>query len=174
MAVILKVIISEYATSDVSPMAQNLLNYIAKDRPDLGTAATAGKEQEQEIVYPYTYDPAENHLYLLVVKRAAIKLNAMKVRISDHNKKYYSIRNLNVNSVLLDDVRYMITVGNFENAEEAMDYYERISGDAYVFGELGTGNITETVISIKNYPIFYREKDVDLYKSFFDKYYLGD
>jgi hypothetical protein len=98
----------------------------------------------------------------------------MKVRISDHNKKYYSIRNLTVNSVLLDDVRYMITVGNFENAEEAMDYFETISGDAYVFGELGSGNFTETVISIKNYPIFYREKDVDLYKEFFEINYLGN
>jgi len=174
MATLLKVIISDYASSDVSSMATELLNYIARDRPDLGTAAMRGESKEPEIVFPFTFDPSENHLYLLVVKRAAIKLNAMKVRISDHNKKYYSIRNLTVNSVLLDDVRYMITVGNFENAEEAMDYYERISGDAYVFGELGTGNFTETVISIKNYPIFYREKDVDLYKKFFEKNYLGN
>ncbi|MEE4256198.1 MAG: tetratricopeptide repeat protein [Bacteroidales bacterium] len=174
MATVLKVIISDYASSDVSSMATELLNYIARDRPDLGTAAMRGESKEPEIVFPFTFNPSENHLYLLVVKRAAIKLNAMKVRISDHNKKYYSIRNLTVNSVLLDDVRYMITVGNFENAEEAMDYYERISGDAYVFGELGTGNFTETVISIKNYPIFYREKDVDLYKKFFEKNYLGN
>lgn len=174
MAVILKVIISDFASSDVSPMAQDLLDYIAKDRPDLATAAMSGKDQEPELVSPYTFDPGSNHLYLLVVKRAAIKLNAMKVRISDHNKRYYSIRNLTVNSVLLDDVRYMITVGNFENAEEAMDYYEMISGDQYVFGELGTGNFTETVISIKNYPIFYREKDVDLYEKFFEKNYLEE
>jgi len=174
MATVLKVIISDYASSDVSSMAAELLNYIARDRPDLGTAAMRGKSKEPEVVFPFTFDPSENHLYLLVVKRAAIKLNAMKVRISDHNKRYYSIRNLTVNSVLLDDVRYMITVGNFENAEEAMDYFERISGDAYVFGELGTGNFTETVISIKNYPIFYREKDVDLYKKFFEKNYLGN
>lgn len=174
MAMVLKVILSDYASSDVSNMAAHLLNYIAKDRPDLGTAAMKGKNKEPEVIFPFTYDPSENHLYLLVVKRAAIKLNAMKVRISDHNKKYYSIRNLTVNSVLLDDIRYMITVGNFENAEEAMDYYGKISGDPYVFGELGTGNFTETVISIKNYPIFYREKDVDLYKKFFEQNYLGN
>jgi len=174
MAVILKVIISDYASSEMSPMAQDLLNFIAKDRPDLGTAEMSTSKDQAEFESPFTYEPETNHLYLLVVKRSAIKLNAMKVRISDHNKKYYSIRNLNVNSVLLDDIRYMITVGNFENAEDAMDYYEMISGDIYVFGELGTGNFTETVISMKNYPIFYREKDVDLYEKFFEKEYLGN
>ncbi len=174
LASILKVIISDYPGSDVSPLAQDLLDYIAKDRPDLGTGSGTESMEEPELVSPYSYEPETDHLYLLVVKRAAIKLNAMKVRISDHNKKYFSIRELTINSVMLDDIRYMITVGNFENEEDAMEYFNMISGDAYVFGELGTGNYTETVISMKNYPIFYREKDVDLYKKFFEKYYLID
>jgi hypothetical protein len=96
----------------------------------------------------------------------------MKVRISDHNKKYYSLESLTINSVLLDDLRYMITVGNFENADEAQDYFNDITGDPYVFGELGTGNYTETIISMKNYPVFYRDKDVDLYEKFFEINYL--
>ncbi len=172
LASVLKLIISDYPGSEVSPMAQDLLNYIAKDRPDLGTGTLTASSEEPELVSPYSYDPDSDHLYLLVVKRVAIKLNAMKVRISDHNKKYYSLRELTINSVLLDDVRYMITVGNFANEEDAMDYYNMITGDAYVFGELGVGNYTETVISMKNYPIFYREKDVDLYNKFFENNYL--
>ena len=174
LAAVLKVIISDYPASDVSPMAQDLLDYIAKERPDLGTGFASASLEEPELVSPYSYDPGTDHLYLLVVKRAAIKLNAMKVRISDHNKRYFSIRELTINSVLLDDIRYMITVGNFENEEDAMEYFNMISGDVYVFGELGTGNYTETVISMKNYPIFYREKDVDLYEKFFEKNYLND
>jgi len=174
LAAVLKVIIGDYPASEVSPMAQDLLNYIAKERPDLGTGFASASVEEPELVSPYSYDPETDHLYLLVVKRAAIKLNAMKVRISDHNKRYFSIRELTINSVLLDDIRYMITVGNFENEEDAMEYFNMISGDVYVFGELGTGNYTETVISMKNYPIFYREKDVDLYKEFFEKNYIND
>ncbi len=174
LAAVLKVIISDYPASDVSPMAQDLLDYIAKERPDLGTGFASASLEEPELVSPYSYDPGTDHLYLLVVKRAAIKLNAMKVRISDHNKRYFSIRELTINSVLLDDIRYMITVGNFENEEDAMEYFNMISGDVYVFGELGTGNYTETVISMKNYPIFYREKDVDLYEKFFEMNYLND
>jgi len=174
LASVLKQIIVNYPSSEIAPMAQDLLSYIAKDRPDLGAGMIASDSEEPpELASPYSYDPDTDHLYLLVVKRVAIKLSAMKVRISDHNQKYHSIRKLTVNSVLLDDLYYMITVGNFESDEEALDYFNTISGDPYVFGELGVGNYTESVISMKNYPIFYREKDVDLYERFFEINYLN-
>jgi hypothetical protein len=172
LASVLKVIMAKYPDSEVGPLAQDLLNYIAKERPDLGGAGISGEPAKPAFESPYSYEPNTNHLYLLVVKRAAIKLSAMKVRISDHNKKYYSLESLTINSVLLDDLRYMITVGNFENADEAQDYFNDITGDPYVFGELGTGNYTETIISMKNYPVFYRDKDVDLYEKFFEINYL--
>jgi tetratricopeptide (TPR) repeat protein len=172
LAVILKEIIRNYPSSEVKPMAQDLLSYISRDRPDLGTGEEATAPKEPELQSPYTYEPADNHLYLLVVKRQAVKLNAMKVRISDHNKKYFSLRELTINSVLLDDIRYMITVGNFSDAADAMGYFNQITRDPYVFGELGTGNYTEAVISMKNYPIFYREKDPDIYERFFEAKYL--
>jgi hypothetical protein len=175
LASVLKQIIRDYPSSEVSPMAQDLLSYIARDRPDLGAGIIpTDSEEPPELVSPYNYDPNSDHLYLLVVKRVSIKLSAMKVRISDHNKKYFSIRELTINSVLLNDIYYMITVGNFENADEALDYFNIISGDPYVFGELGVGNYTETVISMKNYPVFYREKDVDLYQRFFEVNYLNE
>lgn len=173
LAVALKQIITDYPTSDVKPLAQDLLNYISKDRPDLGgTSAQAGQQDTLVFTSPYTYEADGIHLYLLVIKRAAVKLNAMKVKISDFNKKYFSIRQLTINSVLLDDKRYMITVGNFENAEDALNYLEDISGDPYVFSDLGSGNYDESIVSMKNYPIFYKEKDVNLYLEFFERNYL--
>jgi hypothetical protein len=109
---------------------------------------------------------------MLVVKRQAVKLNAMKVKLSDHNKKYFSLKGLTINSVLLDENRYMITVGNFADAKEALAYLKATSGDEYVFSDLGSGNYTETVISMKNYPIFYKDKNVNLYMRFFEIKYL--
>jgi tetratricopeptide (TPR) repeat protein len=174
MAVVLKKIISDFPDSEVGPMAQNLLNYISKDRPDLAQPSGGPETETPAFTSPYIYDPDDTHLYLLVVKRHAIKLNALKVRISDHNKKYFSLRQLTINSVLLDDFHYMVTVGNFDNAADALDYYIKTKQNAYVFGELGTGNYTETVIAMKNYPVFYREKDTELYKKFFDINYLDE
>ncbi len=172
LAVALKHIIIEYPTSEVKPMAQDLLNYISKDRPDLGGGFTTQIQVDTTFISPYVYDANGVHLYLLVVKRQAVKLNAIKVKFSDHNKKYFSLKALTINSVLLDENRYMITIGNFENADEALDYLNITSGDEYVFSDLGSGNYTEAVISMKNYPIFYKDKDVKLYERFYKKEYL--
>ncbi len=173
LAVALKFIVTNYPNSEVKPLAQNLLDYISKDRPDLATGVS---QVQQDTVFqsPYTYDPNGIHLYLLVVKRQAVKLNAMKVKLSDHNKKYYSTKALSINSVLLDETRYMITVGNFESAAIAMKYFNQTSGDEYVFSDLGIGNYSEAVISMKNYPIFYKDKGVNLYLRFFEIEYLDD
>jgi tetratricopeptide (TPR) repeat protein len=173
LAVALKFIITNYPNSEVKPLAQNLIDYISKDRPDLGTGVSQ-VQQDSVFQSPYTYEPNSIHLYLLVVKRQAVKLNPMKVKISDHNKKYYSLKELSINSVLLDGNHYMITVGNFESAAEALKYFNKISGDAYVFSDLGVGNFSEAVISMKNYPIFYKNKGVNLYLEFFEIEYLED
>ncbi len=175
LAVALKDIITNYPNSEIKPQAQDMLDYIAQDRPDLSDGTTAGAEEEEEVISsPYSYEPNSIHLYLLVVKRQAVKLNAIKVRLSDHNKKYFSLKGLTINSVLLDDMHYMITVGNFADADEALDYLELTSGDDYVFAELGTGNYDEAVISMKNYPIFYKDKNMKLYLKFFEIEYLKD
>ncbi len=171
LASALKDLIRMYPTSEVKPMAQNMLDYIAKDRPELGNQASQAAAGDSTFKSPYTYDPKTTHLYMLVVKRVAVKLNAMKVRISDHNKNYFSTKELNINSVLLDDNHYLITVGNFPNATEAMEYLKKTSRDPYVFGDLGTGNYTEALISIKNYPIFYKDKNTKLYEKFFELNY---
>ena len=172
LAVALKHIITAYPVSEVKPMAQDLLDFISKDRPDLSGGSSSQAQADTALQSPYTYDPNGIHLYLLVVKRQAVKLNAIKVKISDHNKKYFSLKELTINSILLDDSRYMITVGNFENGDEAMDYLNITSGDEYVFSDLGSGNYTEAVISMKNYPIFYKDKDVNLYERFYEMEYL--
>lgn len=174
LAVALKDLIVRYPSSDVKPMAQDLLDIISKDRPDLGGGSTSKQQTDSSFSSPYTYDPDGIHLYLIVVKRNAVKLNAIKVKFSDHNKKYFSTRELTINSVLLDDQRYMITIGNFEDADDALDYLQKTSRDPYVFSDLGTGNYTEAVISMKNYPIFYKDKNTSLYKKFFEIEYLED
>jgi len=171
LAVALKELIVRYPSSDVKPMAQDLLDVISKDRPDLATASSS-QQTDTAFTSPYTYDPNGIHLYLIVVKRNAVKLNAIKVKFSDHNKKYFSLENLTINSVLLDDQRYMITVGNFANGEEALDYLRVTSRDPYVFSDLGSGNYTEAVISMKNYPIFYKDKNTKLYEKFYEIEYL--
>ena len=110
-------------------------------------------------------------LFMLLVKKEAIKLNPIKIKISDFNKKYFRLEDLIINSVLLDRKYYLITVGNFANASKALNYYKAIARNRYVFSDLPAGNYSQYVISSENYPIFYNDKNTDLYSKFFEKYY---
>ncbi|MBE9492297.1 MAG: hypothetical protein IMY70_05380, partial [Bacteroidetes bacterium] len=107
-----------------------------------------------------------------IVKRQAVKLNPTKVKISDFNKKYYRITKLTINSLLLNNNQYLITVGNFKNAAMALHYYNSIKDNRYVFSDVAKGNYDQFIISTDNYPVFYKDKNIELYELFFMKEYL--
>ena len=66
----------------------------------------------------------------------------------------------------------MITINNFYDAQKAVDYYLSIKVSPYVYNKLeNVGDYSDFVISVENYPIFYKNKDTNLYKRFFEKNY---
>jgi hypothetical protein len=98
-------------------------------------------------------------------------VNALKIKISDFNKKNNSIDNLSTSSLFLDDTRQMITVSNFENQEKAMTYFTAITKSQYVITTLDETGWTPFVISVDNYPILYKNKDIEAYSTFFEENY---
>ncbi len=173
LVVELKRIIKEYPDSEVKPTALDILNYIVKDNPEFADETTIQPVQAADTLmkFPYNYDPKATHLYMMLVKKQAVKLNPIKVKISDFNKKYFRLKDLVINSVLLDRNYYLITVGNFDDAQKALNYFNAIGRNRYVFSDLSPGNYEQYVISSDNYPIFYNDKNMDLYSKFFKKYY---
>ena len=66
----------------------------------------------------------------------------------------------------------MITVNNFEDSQKATNYFLSIRDNEYIFTKLNqTGNFDQFVISAENYPIFYRNKNIQQYLTFFTKNY---
>ena len=73
---------------------------------------------------------------------------------------------------MLDGKRTIVSIGNFENKEEADRFYVALVNDEYVFSGLSPDDYDVVTISIGNYPIFYKEKDVEGYLLYFNEYYL--
>jgi hypothetical protein len=77
-----------------------------------------------------------------------------------------------VNSLLLENGRQLITVNNFDNSETAMNYFMGILNSKYIFTKLeNAGEYFNFVISVENYPVLYRNKDIPQYLRFFEKNY---
>ena len=168
----LRKIIIRYPTSSVKPLADNILSHLTNDNAEKKKNKNAEKKLRKS---PYkNHKKKDSHFYVFVVntKEVNIPVHSLKVRISDFNSENYKLRKLNINSVLLDDKHQIITVGNFSNDEAALSYLNHISSNEYVNANLPRESHDCFVISTSNYPIFYREKDVAVYKEFFKTDYL--
>lgn len=166
----LKQLIDTFPNTEVTPLAQDLLEYI------LGPQITEEdiSQEEKQANELYIYDPDETHLFVLIVNGLDVNINAVKVRISDFNSKHFSLKDLTINSILLDQEHHIITVGNFENSENALIYYDAIRKDTYIFSNLLTDNYSSFVICTTNYPVFYKSKDIAVYELFFKREYLKE
>lgn len=173
-------LIAAYPTSDVVDYARRLLG------PGQAAAdSVKGKEGEtkpgdgQDALKPldftmYKYNPAATHFYALVVDGTSVNVYGAKVRITDFNTKNYSLENLQVNSVLLDNNRQMITISSFGEIEKAMRYFNGIKEDTYVFSGMREDSYEQFLISAENYPVFFKEKNTEAYLKFFLKNYLKE
>lgn len=171
----LQEIVAMYPNSDVTPLAQNIL--LQMFNPDLVTeeeSVAAEEEVSEEILAlmeEYSYKPETQHFYVLILDGSRVNVNATKVKVSDYNGRFQSLSKLSVSSVILQDKKQMITVSSFNNAQEARDYMEEIAANDYVFSRIGAEDYIQFVISSGNYPVFYKNKNIDAYLMFFNKSY---
>lgn len=130
-----------------------------------------GKPQEKSL---YNFNGNDLHFVMLIVDNDKVEINPLKIRLSDFNGKYFSLMRLKVKSLLLGKTQTIVTVGNFKNKDEALNYYNAIIIDKYVLSGVDKENYSIFPISTSNYPLFYRDKNLKAYKDFFEKYYKRD
>ncbi|KAF0202152.1 MAG: hypothetical protein FD170_2123 [Bacteroidetes bacterium] len=172
MKVELNKLIEDYPDSDMLDFARRILGESASATASGGDAAKVEATSANLTDFSmYKFNPAATHFYALIVDGTAVNVYGAKVRITDFNTKNYNIENLQVNSVLLDNNRQLITVSSFNELDKALRFFEGIKNDEYVFSGIREGTFEQFLISAENYPVFFKEKNSAAYKLFFDKNY---
>ena len=138
-----------------------------------GTIA-GGSTETQTNFNLYSYDVGAIHLYALVVNIKDVNINALKIKISDFNTKYYSLDKLTITSVFLDDMHQIVTVSNFSDKDRAINYYDAINRSDYIFTKLKNTDYKDFAISVDNYPVFYKNREIEQYMSFYQENYLNN
>ncbi len=165
----LEVLVAKYPDSEVKPLAQNILDYLT------GPIDTTSVEETPEEVFDltmYEFNTSSKQIFALVVDDSKVNINALKVRISDFNSKFYSLENISITNILLNLQSHFVMVGNFEDIESALNYFHAIMKNEYVFANLSEDDYNGFVIAQENYPVFYKDKDVEKYLAFFKQNYL--
>ena len=174
MTVNLEKLINQYPDSDVAPLAENILQNLGLYNPDdaLSPEELEEKQQMEAALAMYVIEKDVEHYFIVMINGAEVNVNGTKTRISDFNRKSYSVDKLSVSSLVFDGDWQMITINKFPNAHRAMMYYGAISNDTYVFPEIKKEDFKTLIISLDNYPKLYNDKDVDKYLKLFEKEYI--
>lgn len=170
-------LITTYPNAEVQPLAKLILERLTgvDTITAQGDATIAGGSLETtSAISLYNYDANAIHLYALVVNIKDVNINALKIKISDFNQKYYSLDDLSITSVFLDDTHQIITVSNFADKENAIDYYDAINRSEYIFTTIRNTDYKDFVISVDNYPVFYKNRGIEQYMSFYQENYMGN
>ncbi len=164
-------ITKKYPNSPVASKSLDILRNVNKeydlnmDLPEPAGETAVEKEEE----FPFIFEPETAHLVMIVTSGKSVRTDPLKVRISDFNDRSYSLNNLTIKSLVLDNDRSLVTIGNFDNLEMADDYYNAILSSDYVFGSINRNDVEVYPISLTNYPVFYRNKDSKQYLRFWEK-----
>ncbi|MBI9034129.1 MAG: hypothetical protein JEZ03_06640, partial [Bacteroidales bacterium] len=175
LIVCLRELVRKYPGSDVTPMARDILKGF-NVTPEL-TAVEKQEQAEQKQLSAamelFSYAPNDRYLYLMIVKTGDVNINATKVKIADHNMKFHSLESFRVNSVLFNNSSELLTVGTFENEAKAFEYLNGIKNSTYVFSDITDENYEHFIISTSNYPVLYKNKQLDLYRTFYKERFLN-
>ena len=169
MAYALYRLVQKYPESSIKPHAMEVL-LAANEMYNLGLPVESArqKEKEPEKEFPYSYNPNEKHYVMIICNSKSVRVNPLKVRLSDFNKENFRMLQLEVKNVLLNKQESIVTIEEFENKAKAEDYKTAMFLTDYLFGGINQEQYKVMLISKTNYPIFFNNKNVDEYLEFWN------
>lgn len=120
----------------------------------------------------YSYNPADEHFFIVLVPNGDFNMNQIKTGVSDFNSTSFKLKDLKVSSTFLDVKTQTILVKSFPNKQEAKSYYIAYQVDKNHVKEFNT-KFEYFIISAKNFSKLFISKDLVKYKEFFGKYYVN-
>lgn len=157
-------LLANYGKDPIRPQAQALLDAIHKQNGQ-GSSTVVDSASGPA----YTVNDNTEFQYMIVVETGKGDLNKFRIAISDFNSEMFSSSNLAISSIVLDNKHQCIMVKKFESKTKALDYYNLLKSHPEIFAHLQPGSFQAMVISTENYALFFKDKNVASYKTFFDK-----
>jgi tetratricopeptide (TPR) repeat protein len=155
-------IVANYPKDPIRPQAQAMLDAIHK------TASTTVVDTTKAVSSIYTDNDKTEYQYVVIVETGKGDLNKFKIALSDFNTANYASAGLSVTSIILDDKHTLVSVKKFADETSGNNYYTVLRGHPELFGQLLNGTYQVFTISTENFAIFYKDKNVATYQSFFD------
>lgn len=110
--------------------------------------------------------------YFVIVHRIQDRASApIAATVEKFNKDFYKTNRLETSNLIFSDQYSLTFVGDLFGKTEALEYFNRFKSQVTKGGPFPTLNFHNFVITRDNFNIFYRNKALDEYLSFFDRHY---
>lgn len=158
-------VVAKYPNTDEQRRAREILRLLGEWR-----GALPGEEKIQDT--QFTYEPDQLH-YIVINFEQEIKLNDVKARISDFNRKYFDLEKLRISNIFLgtDINKPIIVIRRFKNRDDAIRYYDTVQKNARDFVDPAI-RFKLVAITQNNYREILKAKSLDGYQTFFEANYL--
>ena len=175
-------IVTNYSKDDIAPIAQELLTYLIPKETKVQDSATLSKIEEakqveqklQEEISQYKFVCNAQYFYVLLINTQKANAKAISTRVSDYLLRYHKLDNLSSVERVYNDTCEMITVSSFSDCNKALEFYNNAIINNYIFSSLANDAYYHFIISRDNYPVFYKNKNIDAYMYFFRKKILQE
>ncbi len=159
------------ATYPDTEMAENAMQFIAYLDDDYAeTVFLADVPVIQEIYLP---DQEGEHYFAMIVDNRPDLINRLVFNIVNFNVDHFARLNLNVSSQSFTTNYQLIRVEGLPDVSSALDYLNRFSESEEVFAETARRDFSMFIISLENYDLFMKDRNIASYRSFFEEEYLN-
>ena len=165
----LKQVIKDHPNDTVKIESENLLALISNQKKQFSSEENSTEDNLSEL---YNFNKEMSHYYILIVPDSSIKINQLKTEVSNFNKKYFRLIELNTENILLDKTMQVIIVKSFNNLTKGLDYLSTIRNNKKIKELASKESSKHFLISVENFPTFYKEKNIAEYQRFFDNNYI--
>jgi tetratricopeptide (TPR) repeat protein len=157
-------VIATYSTDTVKVKAEQLLK-------SLDRIQGISPKDTVQAKPTFVYKSDTLHYYVILIENKTMNLNDFKVKLSNFNSKYFSLKDLSVQSRLLGTNYQVITIPKFENRKEGMEYVALINDDDEVFRDMDMQMLETFLISSSNYNLLMKDANVSEYLDFYKRVY---
>lgn len=161
----LTALVLKYPGTDVAGDAQQLINYMDKEHPEMKEA-----EEVQISRKIYQVSPEEPHLFAFVLDKK-INTNQLIFNIINFNLDNFDNLSLRVDVTDLNPQQNLILVKPFRNQEEVMQYLLAIRSSESMLKDMPAVTLLPMAISEVNLNTLREDKSIDRYLKFYHENY---
>lgn len=159
----------KYPKEPVKAKAQEMIDLIKKQKNPPAVAEVKDAPKDTVAKPKFVFNEVGDYYWVVIVENGKGDINKFKAGISDLNESTFGSMELSVSSVFLDITHQLISVKSFDGKARAMDYFNFMKENKAAFKDLLPGTFQSFIISSENYPIFYKDKNVEEYQTFFTR-----